>query len=426
MSALADAPVLVEGPELDPSAFARLLGEVPPAPFERQARAYLALEAEGAHMDDRLVRELVRTGQGPRRGGAIGSDTGAAFANVPDGGYVIAPEIFEEATIRHTFQSSQQAYPGFGEQLLFDLPKGPGLLAKIEAILTGTYTRTDGTGTHTVTDYSPYGVWGSIDFSVNDSDLKSASGLAYEFRRQVVTRKAVDAMTSAPTAAGANAWEVRHQIPVADNLRNLWGAILTLADDLDVTLLFKAAALSRLATLTGNAAVTLTGNVRLVFTSYDVPLVTIEGAGPRHVLPDTDVLHRFHEFSEPVVSTGEKRFGLQRTAGEVERIFLFLDNAGSTLMDPSTWDEVKFTFMATEDPMRWPAKALLSENAHNYSDRITPKCAVIDLSAYNQRRDALYPRAVADPEIAITIPSSVTVNAGARIYAVQESLVGGA
>lgn len=413
--------------ELDPKAFAHLLGELPPAPVEEQVRAYLALQREGAHMDDRLVRELVRVGRGPAAGGAIGGETAAQFANVPNQGFVIAPEIFEEATIRRTFSSPQKAWPGFGEQERFDIPAGVGLLAEMELLLTGTYTRTDGTGTHTVTDYSPYGIVDRIEFKVNGSDLKSASGLAYEYRRQVVTRKAVDAMLLAPTAAGANVWDVRYRVPVADNLRNLWGAILAQADDLAVELLIKTPALSKIVTLTGNATVTFTGgNFRLVYIGFDVPLVTIEGVGPRHVLPDTDVLHRFHEYSEPVVSNGEKRMALQRTAGEVERIFLFLDNTASTLMDPAVWDEVRFAFMATEEPTRWPAKNLLAENARNYTNRITPKCAVIDLSVYNQRRDALFPRAVADPEIVVIIPSSVTVNAGARLFAVQESLVGGA
>lgn len=416
-------------PTLSPDLLAASLAELPPAPVADQVAAALEWEHAGAHLEAgrrrRLVRELIRTGHRPAGGRAIGSEHGAPFANVPDSGFVIAPEVFEQATIRHTWQSPQKAFPGFGLPEAFDLPNR-GLLAEIELVFTGTYTRTDGTGSHTVTDYSPYGMLENVELAVNGSPLKSVGGLALEYRRQVTSRKATDAMTSAPTAAGANVWEVRWRIPVADNMRNLWGALLAQADDLYLTLALAAAARAKIVTLTGNADVTLTGNYRLVFTGYDVPLVTIEGMGPRHVLPDTDVLHRFHQYSQPVISTGETRLKLQRTAGEVERVFLWLDNASSTLMDPSSWSEVRFAYMATEEPLRWPAKALLSENARNYTNRITPKAAVIDLSAYNQKRDALYPRAVADPEIVVDIPSSVTVNAGARLFAGQESLVGGA
>jgi hypothetical protein len=419
----------IEAVPTNPDVIADLLGELPPAPVADQIAAALEWEHAGAHLEAgrkrRLVRELIRTGHRPSGGRAIGTETGASFANVPDTGFVIAPEVFEQATIRHTWQSPQRAFPGFGLPEQLDLPNR-GLLAELELVFNGTYTRTDGAGTHTVTDYGPYGLLENIELAVNGSPLKSAGGLAYEFRRQVVTRKAPDSMTSTPTNAGANQWDLRWRIPVADNMRNLWGALLAQADDLYVTLAIAAAAKSRIAALTSNADIALAGNFRLVFIGFDVPLVTIEGMGPRHVLPDTDVLHRFHQYSQPVISTGETRLKLQRTAGEVERVFLWLDNTNSTLMDPSSWDEVRFAYMATEEPLRWPAKSLLSENARNYNGRITPKAAVIDLSVYNQKRDALYPRAVADPEIVVTIPSGVTVNAGARLFAVQESLVGGA
>ena len=407
---------------IDPDRLARLLGELPPAPLEAQARASHRLARQGAHMERPLARALARIGRSDIGGGALGTGTGATYRTTPEDAFVIPPE---EATIRNTWVSPTKAFPGFGQRERFDVANR-GILAELELLFAGTYTRTDGTGTHTVTDYSPYGLLDNIEFAVNGSALKSAQGLAYDFRRQVVTRKAADSMTSTPSAAGANTWDLRWRVPVADNLRNLWGAILAQADDLYLSLDLVAAAQSKIVTLTGNATVTLTGTYQLVYIAYDAPIVNIEGVGERVVLPDTDVLHRFHEFSKPVVSTGETELVLQRTAGEVERIFLFLDNASSTLMDPSSWSEIRFKYAATEQPIAIPAKSLLAENARNYTARITPKCAVLDFSAYNQRRDALFPRAVADPTVVIVIPSSVTVNAGARLYAVQESLVGGA
>jgi hypothetical protein len=411
---------------IDPVALAALLGETPPAPFEEQARSYLAHKALGAHMEAPLVRALVRAGRLPTRGKALGTETGATFRNSPHPGYVIAPQVFEDATIRQTWKTASKPFRGFGlKEEGWDLPSR-GVLAELELIFTGTWTRTDGTGAVTPTDYNPYGLWEWLSLSVNGSDLKNASGMAYEYRRQVLTRKAVDAMTSAPNAAGANVWDVRWRIPVADNLRNLWGGILAQADDLDVRLDVMTAAKNKMAALTGTADVTLTGQTELLIITYDVPIVNIEGVGERHVLPDTDVLHRFHEFSEAVPAVGEKVMDLQRTAGEVERIFVWLDNASSTLMDPASWSEVRFRYMSTEEPLRFPAKSLLSENARNYTNRITPKAAVIDLSAYNQRRDGLFPRETIDPQIVVVIPAGVTVNAGARLFAVQESLVGGA
>lgn len=425
MDAVLDTP---REHELDPLDFASRLGELPPAGVAEQARAYLAFERAGAHLEDRLVRELVRVGSGPGGGRALGSDVmGASFRNHPaTDPFVVSAELFDDATIKNVFASARQDFRGFAQkQSGFDLPN-KGLLAQVELVFEGTYTRTDGTGSHTVTDYKPFGLLEQIELSANSQSLKSAGGLAFDFRRQVVTRKALRPMDAHPTAAGANTWRVSWLIPVADNMRNLWGAIYAQADDLSLRLELMNAAKSKIATLTGDADVTLTGTYHLVFTAFEAKWVEIKGVGLRIVLPEIDVLHRFHEYSEPVPSTGEKRMKLQRSAGEVERIFLFLDNAASTLMDPSTWDEVRFAYLATEEPMRWPAKALLSENADNYTDRIAPKCAVIDLAAKNQRRDGLFPKAVVDPEIVVKIPSGVTVNTGARLFAVQEMLVGGA
>ena len=39
---------------------------------------------------------------------------------------------------------------------------------------------------------------------------------------------------------------------------------------------------------------------------------------------------------------------------------------------------------------------------------------------------AVYPKGVANPKVIVNLPVSITPNAGARLYGVQESLVGGA
>lgn len=398
---------------------------------EAQVLAALAHRRRGHDLDDPRIADLIKFGIVPVAGGAVGSTPAATFATVPsDQFFVIAPDIFDEATILNVWSSATKAIPAFAASDGFDLP-GRGLLAEIEIIFTGTLTITLNGGTATPTDLWPYGLLSNIKFSVNGSNLLNANGQSYDFRRQVVTRKAPDAMTSAPTAAGANTVEIHWVIPVADNMVNLWGSILTQSDDLYARLDYTvgpapgAAVLQGLITLTGAATATLTGNIQLTYYAYDVPIVPIQGQGEKGVLPDTDVLHRFSEFSVPIVSNGDTEIKLQQTAGEVERIFIFLDNVGS-LMDPATWNTIRFQFAETEEPTTWLAHQLLSKNARNYLGRITPKAAVIDLAFWNQQRDALYPKGVANPKVIVNLPNSITPNAGARLYAVQESLVGGA
>jgi hypothetical protein len=393
---------------------------------EGQVLAALAHRRNGADLDDPMVATLVELGIGPILGGAVGSTPAATFATVPsDDFFVIAPEVFDEATILNVWQSAQKALPAFGQADGFDLP-GRGLLAEIEVILTATVTNTAGTGAVTYTDYWPYGILDNIRFTVNGSPLLNAQGLSYDLRRQVVTRRAPDSMTSAPTAAGANTVEVHWVIPVADNMVNLWGAILTQSDDLYARLEYTVAAQAKLATLTGTATMVITNaNLQLTYYAYDVPIVPIANMGEKGVLPDTDVLHRFSEFSVPVVANGDTNLRLQQTAGEIERVFLFLDNVGS-ILDPASWATVRFQFAETEEPITVLSHQLLSRNARHYLGRLTPKAAVLDFAYWNQRRDAVYPKGVANPNVIVNLPSTVTPNAGARLYGVQESLVGGA
>jgi hypothetical protein len=361
---------------------------------EAQVLAALAHRRRGNDLEHPSIAEQISLGIVPVRGGAVGSTPAATFATVPsDEFFVIAPQVFDEATILNVWSSATKAIPAFGQSDGFDLP-GRGLLAEIEIIFTGILTLTAGTGAATPTDLWPYGLLQNIRFS-------------------------------------ANTVEIHWVLPIADNMVNLWGAILTQSDDLYARLDYTvapapaAATLGGLFTLTGTATATLTGNIQLTYYAYDVPIVPIQGAGEKGVLPDTDVLHRFSEFSVPVVANGDTEIKLQQTAGEVERIFLFLDNIGS-LMDPATWATIRFQFAETEEPTTWLAHQLLSRNARNYLGRITPKCAVIDFAYWNQQRDALYPKGVANPKVIVNLPTTITPTAGARLFAVQESLVGGA
>jgi hypothetical protein len=392
----------------------------------RVARAAVAHRRAGRDLRDPAVAELVRRGIPPIAGAAVGSTQAATFQSAGGGDdfFRIAPELFDEATIENVWSSALRAIPGFGQSDGIDIP-GRGLLALIEVVFTGTLTVTPGTGSVTPTDKWPYGLFSRFTLSANGSPLLNASGLAYEYRRKVVTKNAPDAQTSAPSASGANTIEVHWLIPVADNMRTLWGSLLSQADDLYLRLDYTEAAQSDVFTLTGNATVALTGNLQLTYFAYDVPIVPIDGV-EHGILPDTDVLHRFSEYSVPVVANGATELRLQQTGGEVERIFLWLDNTNGALIDPASWSRVRFQFAETEEPQTYPASVLLSRNARRYFGRIAPKAAVIDFAYDNQTRDALYPRGVANPKVIVTLPSTITPNAGARLYGVQESLVGGA
>jgi hypothetical protein len=389
----------------------------------RQVEAALAHRRVGADLDRQAVRDLVDRALPPIAGGAVGEVAAQTYQGVPvDEFFVVSPELFNQATILNTWQSPLKAIPGFGNPDRFDIP-GRGLLSQIEIVFTGTLTCTPGTGTITATDLWPYGLFSNFSLRLNGSPIINAHGTFFEYRRKVKTRNAPDAMTSAPTASGANTVEIHWLINVSEDQRDLYGAVLSQADDLYISLEYVQEALGNLFALTGNAAVALTGNLQLNYFAFDVPVVPINGV-QRGVLPDLDVLHRVSEFSTPA-TTGDTELRLQQTGGVIERMFVWIDNTAGSLIDPASWSRVRMQFAETEEPITLPASVALSMNARHYFGRIAPKALVVDFTAWDRpERDGVYPKGVANPKLIVTLPGTITPNAGARVFAVQESLIG--
>lgn len=388
----------------------------------RKVEAALAHRRVGADLERQAVRDLVDRALPPIAGGAVGEVAAQTYQGVPvDEFFVVSPELFDQATILNTWQSPIKAIPGAGNPDRFDIP-GRGLLGLIELVFTGTTTLTPGTGSVTPTDLWPYGLLSNLSLRLNGSPILNGHGHAFEYRRKVKTKNAPDAMTSAPTASGANVTEIHWLIPVAEDMIDLFGAVLSQADDLYISLEYVQETIANLFALTGNATAAITGNFQLNYYAFDVPVVPINNV-QRGVLPDLDVLHRMSEFSTPAV-VGDTELRLQQTGGVIERLFVWIDNTNGALIDPASWSRVRMQFAETEEPITLPANVALSLNARHYFGRIAPKCLVVDFTAWKAARDGVYPKGVANPKIIVTVPNTVTLNAGARVFCMQESLIG--
>jgi hypothetical protein len=225
----------------------------------------------------------------------------------------------------------------------------------------------------TYTDYWPYGLLDNIRFGQR---LEPAQ------RERPVVRlpppgdhaQGPDSMTSAPTAAGANTVEIHWVLPDRRQHGQPVGRDPDAVDDLYARLDYTVAAQSKLAALTGTATMTLTGNLQLTYYAYDVPIVPIQGQGEKGVLPDTDVLHRFSEFSVPSSRTATPRSGCSRRRARSSA------SSSSSTTSARSWTRPRGTrpFPVRRDRGADDlagAKGLLSKNARNYLGRITPKAA---------------------------------------------------
>jgi hypothetical protein len=377
----------------------------------------------------------------PIRGGAVGSGPGATFVNGPAPGFTINPQLFNDRTVLNTFQMANKAFPGFGQQVSFDLPKR-GLISHIELVTNITLTQTHGTGTDVLADYAKaLSLYGNMQLLVDGSPLVNCHAIALQARMQAASKNAPQTQDVIPwtnSTSGNGVWETHHIIPVAYDDASLHGALFSQSDSLYAQLVLTAEAQANLTNITGNDTLAIAAGAIItpyVYT-YDVPFVDDPKMGQVGVLPNLDVVHRIMEYSIPVVGNGDTQLYLPEIPGQIQRLFIWIDNTAGNLIDPGSWGGVRFTYAETETPQNFtPISALLTRNARQYNGRVgaynlpttpyanTPKVAVLDFASSNAR-NALYPANVTRPLVTVNLPSTITPNAGARLFVVAEWLEG--
>lgn len=409
---------------------------------ERRARAHRAwsreLIAPTGH-DRSAINHLIAAGRGPMSGGATGQGPALTFVNGPAPNFVVNPDLFNQRTTLNVFQGSQKAWPGFGQLVQFDLPKR-GIIESVEVIANLTVTQTHGTGTDVLTDYAKaLSIYSSGAIMVDGSPLINPHAAALTARLQAATRNAPmtqDVIPFTPSTSGAAQWEIHTVFPLAYDDATLYGALFSQSDSLQAQLWLTTEVQANLFAITGNDTVTVSGTLTPVFRTYDVPDVPTNQGGTVAVIPDLDVVHRILEYSQPIVASGDTTLYLPEVPGQMQRLFVWADNTAGALIDPASWTAARFVYAETETPINFnPISKLLAANARKYNGRVgaynlptapfvnTPKVAVIDFASSNAR-NALYPANVTKPNVVVTIPNTVTINAGARLFIAAEWLEG--
>jgi hypothetical protein len=108
-----------------------------------------------------------------------------------------------------------------------------------------------GHGRRDPTDLWPYGLLQNIRFSVNGSNLLNANGHVLRLPPPGDHAQGAGLDDLGPHGRGANTVEIHWVLPIADNMVNLWGAILTQSDDLYARLDYTVAPAPAAATLGG-------------------------------------------------------------------------------------------------------------------------------------------------------------------------------
>lgn len=384
------------------------------------------------------LSHLIAAGRGPIAGGATGNGPALTFVNGPAPNFVVNPDLFNQRTTKNVFQGSQKSWPGFGQLVQFDLPKR-GIIESIELIANLAVVQTHGTGTDVLTDYSKaLSIFSSAAVMVDGSPLINPHAAALTARLQAATRNAPmpqDVIPWTNSTSGTYNWEIHTTFPLAYDDASLFGALFSQSDSLQAQLWLTTEVLANLFAITGNDTVAVTGTLTPVYTTYDVPDVPTNQGGTVAVIPNLDVVHRILEYSQPIVGSGDTTIYLPEVPGQMQRLFVWADNTAGALIDPASWTSLRFTYAETETPLYYnPISKLLTANARAYNGRVgaynapasytnTPKVAVLDFASSNVR-NALYPANVTKPNVVVTIPNTVTINSGARLYVAAEWLEG--
>ncbi len=234
----------------------------------------------------------------------------------------VNPTIFFQKTRRKRTTEYSRAFAGLGNTDVAELRKSD-IISQLHIRFSGTLTVTHNTGTVAATFRWPYDLLKAVKFTANgQSNLINVSGLKLKAREIMANPAADDRGVSQPLnastatqgtlalaseswgvgpgqaaiATGAYAVELYWKVPVAEDDKDLSGAIFAQTSSMDLTLEMNWNTAATLFTITGNDTVVLTGSVIVETEKFSIP--SVNGA---MVIPD---LSLFHSLIQTTVQSG--------------------------------------------------------------------------------------------------------------------------
>lgn len=398
----------------------------------------------GHDINDPAVEKLVELGV-PPIGGAMptGMDGAAFMSNLPPAGtYAMNTQVFSENTERNDVPQKTESYPGFGGTAI-DIPIAKvGVLSGMQIALEATLKTTGEAGTITPTFRWPWGLFKKIAVTANgQTSLIAPSGLDCRARHSRVYRNPRDPVSVAPsinehgdpTLATIERgkelsvfliWEV----PIVHDWYSLTGSLFMQSDQTYAALHLEMPSQAELFTLTETAGVELTSaNIMVTTTTFDVPFATTSN-GQVLLVPDLQWLHGFITNTKNFANNGDVEVPLVRVSGELLALYFYMQNGSSSIIKPSTWEQLRMEYGANRIPRNYkPVQHLLYKNADDYNGLILPEVGytVLDFEADNPARDLVFPKGVTELKIVPTVKSSVEVEANSAVQFAEEALFAG-
>jgi hypothetical protein len=285
----------------------------------------------------------------------------------------VRPQEFFAKTRRHIRAERTFAYTGQAQETVSLLKAD--ILAGIWVRFVGTLGVVNGAGTTASTRQWPYNLIEREMFSANGaSNLHNVSGLFLKARdickKADLTDRGVTQTVGAATVShgtlsqASESWgvgsgeadiadgnydvELEWFLPVAEDERDLQGAIFLQTSTADLTLQLRFSDLTELFTVAGGAAVTLTGNFTVSTTKFSIPVS--EGS---IVVPDLSLFHSLIQSRATDVSLGENEHRIVgQGAGKalLRAMFQVWNNGAPLPMDAASFGRLAWRYGNNETP----------------------------------------------------------------------------
>lgn len=363
----------------------------------------------------------------------------------------VRPAEFFARTRRRTFNEGQQTWNGFGGQNTWELKKSD-IIAAAVVRFTGSLVVTPGTGTVASTARWPYDTLKAVRFTANGaSNVINASGLKLKLReaqkrsdfndRGVAQTIGGATVTQGTLSSASESWGVGSNtsalsggtypvdlywvVPIAEDEIDLSGAIFAATSSTDLTIQVDMETAANLFALTGNGAVTLTGNIQTTTIKYSIPI----GSDGQIVVPDLSLFHSYIQSRTTQLGTGGNETRLiGQGAGKTLLRTSFQTWNGATpaplKMTDANYGEIAWRYGSNETPDDYLTGGVLREiNERMYNSDIGGQWGfgAIDFANENAFRDAVDMGTTSDLRLLTTLQSGVTLNNAAFEY-VQETI----
>jgi hypothetical protein len=329
-----------------------------------------------------------------------------------------------------------QNHPGYGAGLTFRFDA--------VGIIGAAYIVFEGTGTSPAT--APVGTrqwpWNfakSWTVSANGiNNLFACEGADLRALARVFNAKHFfdrESVFAIPTATNAASFRLIYELPIAYD-DSLIGAVFAQTEETAISVTLTMGTAADLFTVPANLLAWTNATWRLVTEFYSIPTVD-DKDGRRLIIPDITQLHGVVSRDDALGAVGDHYAPLTRTGGILLRTLQRGDNTDIGNLDFSAAvSSHRFRYGGNVVPLEVPGAVERYINEKDYGDKLLPDIdatvagtvpgyVVDDFVVDSPVRDAIHMQGITEAQMINTIVAGTTINAGAKVHTVQESMVAG-